>query len=64
MKNDKGIPKSVKLLNTGKKLDAKYEWLPASIGKFSSVASVRYLTLGNIPIDELESEAIVIEIEW
>ena len=64
MKNEKGIPRSVRLMNTGKKLDAKYEWLPASIGKCSGVLSVKYLTIGDIPTDELECEAIVIEIEW
>ena len=64
MKNEKGIPRSVRLMNTGKKLDAKYEWLPASIGKYPGVLSVKYLTIGDIPTDELECEAIVIEIEW
>ncbi len=55
------IPKSVRLLNTGAELSAKVELLPEY---FSDGRAMRYLHITGIPIDELSSEAIVIEIEW
>ena len=57
------IPKSVRLMNTGKELSASLELLPEyfslSIGKAKD-----YLHITGIPIDELSMEPIVLEIEW
>lgn len=64
MKNDKGLPKRATLLNTGCELECRTERLMSSIGKYTDSLSTEYLVIGKIPTDELESEAIVIEVEW
>jgi len=64
MKNGKGIPCHAKLLNTGDELECKLRQLPSNIGKYSDSLMTEYLTLSKIPTDELEGEAIVIEVEW
>ncbi len=56
------IPKSVRLLNTGKDLKFSVEKMPAFSGNDGLAGE--YLRLSGIPIDLLENEAIVIEIEW
>ena len=55
------IPKSVRLLNTGKALPASVDLLPEY---FSAGRANPYLHITGIPIDDLSSEPIVIEIEW
>ena len=61
IKNAPSSPKCVKLINTGAELEAKLELIPSTIdGTFTA----ELLHLKNIPVDELENEAIVIEIEW
>ena len=64
LENYPSLPKTVKLLNTNKILNAKIEYLPeffnADIGK----CEVEYLHITGIPIDELANEPIVLEIEW
>ncbi len=63
MKNYPSIPKYVKLLNTGEELPFKIALLPeyfeAGTGK-----ATEHLHIQKIPIDSLECEPIVIEIEW
>ena len=55
------IPSSVRLLNTGAKIKASIDMLP----EYSlNERAQRYLRLSGIPIDELECEPIVIEIDW
>ncbi len=58
------IPKSVRLMNTGKALDFKAELLPEYFDGYTGKAEKESLHISGIPVDELESEAIVIEIEW
>ena len=55
-------PKSVRLLNTNTNLEYKIELLPEYFT--GDGCALRYLHIRGIPIDELSSEAIVIEIEW
>lgn len=57
------MPKSVRLLNTGKSLTAKIELLPEYFNLEGGYAN-RFLHISGIPIDDLASEAVVIEIEW
>ena len=55
------LPKSVKLLNTGTHPEFKVSMLPAYCedGK-----PLEHLHVRGIPVDDLSSEAIVLEIEW
>ena len=55
------MPKSVRLLNTGKALNASFDLLPEY---FSNGQAQPFLHITGIPTDELTNEAIVIEIEW
>ena len=55
------MPKSVRLLNTGKPLLASFDLLPEY---FSNGQAQPFLHITGIPVDDLASEAIVIEIEW
>ena len=55
------LPKSVRLLNTGESLSAEMAYLPEY---FSNGRAGLYLHVTGIPIDDLQSEPIVIEIEW
>ncbi|MBQ9543744.1 MAG: alpha-L-fucosidase [Clostridia bacterium] len=55
------LPRSVRLLNTGKELSFAYEPLPEF---FSEGRAKPYLHITGIPSDELASEAIVIEVIW
>ena len=55
------MPKSVRLLNTGKPLSASFDLLP----EYSSNGQAQpVLHITGIPVDDLANEAIVIEIEW
>ena len=55
------MPKSVRLLNTGKPLSASFDLLPEY---FSNGQAQPFLHITGIPVDDLANEAIVIEIEW
>ena len=55
------MPKSVRLLNTGKALPYAIDPLPEY---FSNGQAQYFLHITGIPVDDLASEAIVIEIEW
>ena len=56
------VPKRVRLLNTGKELVAAMEKMPHCHNADGTVFEV--LHISGIPIDDLASEAVVIEIEW
>lgn len=55
------LPKSVRLLNTGKALPCAIDLLPEY---FSNGQALPFLHITSIPVDDLANEAIVIEIEW
>lgn len=57
------MPRAVRLMNTGTELSAKIELLPEFFSLEGGYAN-RYLHISGIPIDSLQSEAVVIEIEW
>ena len=56
------LPKRVRLLNTGEDLPFARERLPEFFTE--SGLAIAFLHISGIPIDELENEAIVIEVEW
>ncbi len=58
------LPKSVRLMNTGKALSFCETLLPAYFNGKTGMCEDTYLHLSGIPIDDLASEPIVIEIEW
>ena len=58
------IPKNVRLMNTGKNLEFEVEALPEYFSLETGKADGEYLHITGIPIDDLQSEPIVIEIEW
>lgn len=57
------VPKKVRLLNTGATLSVCEEQLPEFFSMDTGVADV-LLHVSGIPVDELASEAIVLEVEW
>lgn len=61
MKYFPSFPKQVRLMNTGEELQYAMEYLPEY---FSEGRAKLYLHITGIPIDELASEPIVIEITW
>jgi alpha-L-fucosidase len=63
IKNYPSLPKSVRLLNTGKELEFAVERLPEFFDLDTGIANF-YLHITGIPVDDLASEAIVIEIDW
>lgn len=56
------MPKSVRLLNTGKALPASIDLLPEYCS--SNGQAMPFLHITDIPVDDLSNEALVIEIEW
>jgi hypothetical protein len=56
------MPKSVRLLNTGKPLNYAIERMPEFFTG-SGIASL-VLHISGIPIDDLSNESVVIEVEW
>ena len=55
-------PKKAILLNTGKKLNVKYEVLPGTFKtNFHHIPSVH---INGIPVDDLEGETIVLKLEF
>ena len=55
------VPKSVRLLNTGKQLGVAIDRLPEY---FTNGQALPFLHITGIPVDDLANEVIVIEIEW
>jgi hypothetical protein len=55
------LPRSIRLLNTGEPLSAEMTYLPEY---FSNGRAGLYLHVTGIPIDDLQNEPIVIEVEW
>ena len=51
-------------MNTGKRLGASYDALPEYYFAGGGGLAGQFLHITGIPIDELENEPIVIEIEW
>ena len=64
LKNYPSLPKNVKLLNTGKILEATIEYLPEFFDGDTGRCEDKYLHITGIPSDDLVQEPIVIEIEW
>ena len=66
MNNYPSVPKSVRLLNTGKNLPFKIEHLPFLNGFNEHVRldGPELLNICNVPVDDLVGEPIVLEIEW
>ena len=63
LKNYPGIPKDVRLMNTGERLVFREEILPEFFDGVTGRGNT-YLHIRGIPVDKLESEPIVLEIEW
>ena len=55
------VPKSIRLLNTGEYLEFKISKLPAYCEEGKPL---EHLHVRGIPVDDLASEAIVLEVEW
>lgn len=64
LKKYPGVPKKVRLLNNGAELPFAIEVLPGFFAIETGKCNGEYLHITNIPIDELENEPIVIEVEW
>ena len=58
------LPKKVRLLNTGAELPFKIQELPEFFDFWNGRADRRFLHIRQIPVDSLQNEAIVLEIEW
>ena len=58
------LPKSVRLMNTGEKLEFGERVLPEFFNLYNGLAETVFLHIRGIPVDELSGEAIVLEIEW
>ncbi len=63
LKNYPGVPKSVRLLNTGRELPFREDMLPGFFDMDTGLWE-KYLHIRGIPINDLESEPIVLEITW
>lgn len=57
------VPQSVRLMNTGAELPFEICKLPEYLDDETGIAKT-FLHIRGIPIDELESEPIVLEVEW
>ena len=64
MKNYPCVPRCVRLLNTGDVLPCKAEVLPDYFSGVTGKAEQVYLHIRGIPVDELASEPIVLEVTW
>ena len=58
------VPKSVRLMNTGKMLEINETALPEFFNGYTGRAETVFLHLRGIPVDELGYEPITLEIEW
>ena len=59
-----GMPKAVRLMNTGEELPFRVQRLPNYFDGMTCRAEQAYLRIYNIPVDELAQEPIVLEIQW
>ena len=57
------VPQSVRLMNTGENLPFAVCKLPEYLDDETGIAKT-FIHISGIPIDELESEPIVVEILW
>ncbi len=64
MKNYPCLPRSVRLMNTGKPLPFKAEILPEHFNGKTGRAEQVFLHIRGIPVDDLSCEPIVLEIVW
>jgi len=64
MKAFPNIPKSVRLMNTHQLLDFKAEILPEFFSGETGRAEQVFLHIRGLPVDDLASEPIVIEVTW
>lgn len=64
LRNYPGVPRQVKLMNTGALLPCKAEVLPDYFNGKTGVAEIVFLHIRGIPVDDLASEPIVLEIDW
>ena len=58
------VPQRVRLMNTGEALRYEVMYLPECFWIDNETMDVKYLHISGIDVDALESEPIVIEIEW
>jgi len=58
------IPKKVRLLNLGAELKFDTDPLPGFFDMENGMSTPDILHISGIPVDELASEPIVLEIEW
>ena len=64
VKNYPGLPKKVRLMNTGEELPFALRQLPEDFDGKLGKAKPASLHIRNIPVDDLAQEPIVVEIEW
>ena len=64
LKKFPGMPKCVKLVNSGEDLKFLVEYMPEFLNPDNEETKTEYLHIMNIPVDDHENEPIVIEIEW
>ena len=64
IENFPNLPKKVTLLNNGKELPFEIRTIPSYYDCESGVCTGQYLTIYNIPVDELENEPVMVEVEW
>ena len=61
--NYPSVPKSITLLNNGKKLKYCVELLP-EFCEFDEGKALEYLHITGIPVDKLSAEPIIVQIKW
>ena len=64
MKSFPTMPKRIRLMNTGEELPFAVEMLPEFFDGNTGKAEGAYLHISGIPVDDLASEPVVIEIQW
>jgi len=64
IKNYPNLPQKVRLLNTGAELSFAAEVLPDYFNGKTGIAEQVYLHIRGIPVDDLGSEPIILEVQW
>ena len=64
LKRYPSMPKSVRLMNTGKQLSYDVLYLPESFAENGDSVGKKWLYISSIDIDKLENEPLIVEIEW
>ena len=59
-----GLPRKARLMNTGAELPCEIGVLPGYFSMQTGRAEPEYLSIRQIPADDLSGEAVVIELEW